>query len=165
VELVELDLGSLASVERAARQVLAAHPKVDLLINNAGVMAMPQGRTADGFETQLGINHLTMPDPPRDAAAAYEEYLGVPLRPGPASVVVFGALDARRPFLTENAEMWQVFEPELRRRLADLDRPGTTIAEIAFLLGYDEPSSFHRAFHQWSGITPQQARRRIVPAW
>ncbi len=58
VEVVELDLGSLASVERAARQVLAAHPEVDLLINNAGVMAMPQGRTADGFETQLGINHL-----------------------------------------------------------------------------------------------------------
>ncbi|MFF5288210.1 oxidoreductase [Paractinoplanes globisporus] len=58
VELVELDLGSLASVERAARRILAAHPIVDLLINNAGVMAMPQRRTADGFESQLGINHL-----------------------------------------------------------------------------------------------------------
>jgi NAD(P)-dependent dehydrogenase (short-subunit alcohol dehydrogenase family) len=58
VEIVALDLGSLASVEQAAAQILAAHPAVDLLITNAGVMAMPQGRTADGFETQLGVNHL-----------------------------------------------------------------------------------------------------------
>ncbi|WIY00902.1 oxidoreductase [Amycolatopsis mongoliensis] len=58
VEIVALDLGSLASVEQAAGQILAAHPAIDLLITNAGVMAMPQGRTADGFETQLGVNHL-----------------------------------------------------------------------------------------------------------
>ncbi|MFI5592381.1 oxidoreductase [Amycolatopsis sp. NPDC051758] len=58
VEIVALDLGSLASVELAAGQILAAHPAIDLLITNAGVMAMPQGRTADGFETQLGVNHL-----------------------------------------------------------------------------------------------------------
>jgi len=57
-EIVELDLGDLASVEGAAGSILAAHPAVDLLINNAGVMAMPQRRTADGFESQLGINHL-----------------------------------------------------------------------------------------------------------
>ncbi|MCA2215744.1 oxidoreductase [Jidongwangia harbinensis] len=57
-EIVELDLGSLASVERAAGQILAAHSRIDLLINNAGVMATPPGRTADGFETQLGVNHL-----------------------------------------------------------------------------------------------------------
>jgi AraC-like DNA-binding protein len=177
-----------------------------------------------GTRTRVSPARITMPAPPRDAAAAYEEYLGVPLRAGPATMVAFAALDARRPFLTANAEMWQVFEPELRRRLADLDRvestaervhaallellpaghgtasavarrlalsgrtlqrrlagegtsfqavlqstrqalarhyldrPGITIAEIAFLLGYDEPSSFHRAFHQWSGTTPQRAR-------
>jgi NAD(P)-dependent dehydrogenase (short-subunit alcohol dehydrogenase family) len=58
VEVVELDLGSLASVEHAAGRITAAHPAIDLLLDNAGVMAMPQGRTADGFETQLGINHL-----------------------------------------------------------------------------------------------------------
>jgi NAD(P)-dependent dehydrogenase (short-subunit alcohol dehydrogenase family) len=58
VEIVALDLGSLASVEQAAGQILAAHPAIDLLITNAGVMATPQGRTADGFETQLAVNHL-----------------------------------------------------------------------------------------------------------
>ncbi|MFI5839018.1 oxidoreductase [Catenuloplanes sp. NPDC051500] len=58
VEIVVLDLGSLASVEHAAGEILAAHPRLDLLINNAGVMAVPEGRTVDGFETQFGINHL-----------------------------------------------------------------------------------------------------------
>ncbi len=58
LEIVELDLGSQESVKAAAAQIVAAHPIVDLLINNAGVMAMPEGRTVDGFETQFGINHL-----------------------------------------------------------------------------------------------------------
>ncbi len=39
----------------AADAVLAGHPVVDLLVDNAGVMAMPRGRTVDGFETQLGV--------------------------------------------------------------------------------------------------------------
>ena len=58
LELVELDLGSLASVHRAAEQILAAHQRVDILVNNAGVMAVPEGTTADGFEIQFGTNHL-----------------------------------------------------------------------------------------------------------
>ncbi|GAA3577078.1 SDR family NAD(P)-dependent oxidoreductase [Amycolatopsis ultiminotia] len=58
VQVVPLDLASLASVEQAATRILAAHHGIDLLIANAGVMAMPAGRTADGFETQLGTNHL-----------------------------------------------------------------------------------------------------------
>ncbi len=58
LEVVELDLGSLASVAAAAEEVLAGHDRIDLLVNNAGVMAFPEGRTVDGFETQLGINHL-----------------------------------------------------------------------------------------------------------
>ena len=58
LEVVELDLGSLASVRGAADAVLAAHERIDILVNNAGVMAMPNLVTADGFEMQLGINHL-----------------------------------------------------------------------------------------------------------
>ncbi len=58
LEIVELDLGSLASVESAAKTILDRHDRIDVLVNNAGVMAMPEGRTADGFETQLGVNHL-----------------------------------------------------------------------------------------------------------
>lgn len=58
LEPVDLDLASLASVRAAAEQVLATHPQLDILINNAGVMATPERRTADGFELQLGVNHL-----------------------------------------------------------------------------------------------------------
>ncbi|MGY2067113.1 oxidoreductase [Blastococcus sp. SYSU DS0619] len=57
-EVVPLDLGDLAAVSAAADAVLARHQRVDLLVNNAGVMAMPQRTTADGFEMQLGVNHL-----------------------------------------------------------------------------------------------------------
>jgi NAD(P)-dependent dehydrogenase (short-subunit alcohol dehydrogenase family) len=58
LELVSLDLGSLASVRAAADAILAGTGKVDILVNNAGVMATPERETADGFELQLGINHL-----------------------------------------------------------------------------------------------------------
>jgi NAD(P)-dependent dehydrogenase (short-subunit alcohol dehydrogenase family) len=50
----KLDLADLASVREFAESV----DKVDVLINNAGVMAVPEGRTADGFEMQVGTNHL-----------------------------------------------------------------------------------------------------------
>ncbi|MGK5171385.1 oxidoreductase [Geodermatophilus sp. CPCC 205761] len=58
LEVVPLDLGDLSAVKTAADTVLAGHERVDLLVNNAGVMAMPQRTTADGFEVQLGVNHL-----------------------------------------------------------------------------------------------------------
>ncbi|MFD7909790.1 oxidoreductase [Streptomyces sp. NPDC059752] len=53
-----LDLADLASVREFAAGYGARHASLDLLINNAGVMALPYGRTADGFETQFGVNHL-----------------------------------------------------------------------------------------------------------
>ena len=58
VEVVPLDLGSLASVAAAAETILGDHERIDLLMNNAGVMAMPQRRTDDGFEMQFGVDHL-----------------------------------------------------------------------------------------------------------
>ena len=54
---VQIDLASLASVQRAAAEV-AKEPRLDVLINNAGVMVPPYGKTEDGFELQLGVNHL-----------------------------------------------------------------------------------------------------------
>jgi NAD(P)-dependent dehydrogenase (short-subunit alcohol dehydrogenase family) len=54
----KLDLGSLASVRAAAAAMAAEYPRVDLLINNAGVMYPPKSTTADGFELQFGTNHL-----------------------------------------------------------------------------------------------------------
>jgi NAD(P)-dependent dehydrogenase (short-subunit alcohol dehydrogenase family) len=58
LELVELDLASLASVRACADALVAAGKPFDVVIANAGVMACPQGKTADGFETQFGTNHL-----------------------------------------------------------------------------------------------------------
>jgi NAD(P)-dependent dehydrogenase (short-subunit alcohol dehydrogenase family) len=58
LELVELDLASLESVRACADALVAAGKPFDLMIANAGVMATPFGRTADGFETQFGTNHL-----------------------------------------------------------------------------------------------------------
>lgn len=58
LELIELDLASLASVRACADALLADGRPFDLIIANAGVMATPQGQTADGFETQFGTNHL-----------------------------------------------------------------------------------------------------------
>ena len=57
-ELRPLDLADLASVRTFCDGVLADHAHLDLLIANAGVMAAPEGKTADGFETQFGTNHL-----------------------------------------------------------------------------------------------------------
>jgi len=53
-----VDLASLASVYDGAKSLLASHPRIDVLVNNAGVMATPFARTADGFELQFGTNHL-----------------------------------------------------------------------------------------------------------
>jgi NAD(P)-dependent dehydrogenase (short-subunit alcohol dehydrogenase family) len=58
VALQELDLTSLESIRAAADQLRSAHDRIDLLINNAGVMWTPKATTKDGFELQFGTNHL-----------------------------------------------------------------------------------------------------------
>ena len=58
VTLQELDLGSLASVRAAATALCKAYSRIDLLVNNAGVMGTPKQLTDDGFEMQFGTNHL-----------------------------------------------------------------------------------------------------------
>lgn len=58
VEVVRLELGSLPSVRACAQAILSRHQAIHLLLNNAGVMACPLGRTEQGFELQLGTNHL-----------------------------------------------------------------------------------------------------------
>jgi NAD(P)-dependent dehydrogenase (short-subunit alcohol dehydrogenase family) len=57
-EYALVDLGSLDSVRQASADILERFPVINILINNAGVMATPFGRTVDGFETQFGTNHL-----------------------------------------------------------------------------------------------------------
>ena len=58
LELVELDLSSQSSVREAAARILERYGRIDILINNAGVMGIPERRTEDGFEMQLATNHL-----------------------------------------------------------------------------------------------------------
>jgi len=58
LEIRKLDLGSLASIAAFANDVRTAHPRIDLLFNNAGVMAVKESVTEDGFETQFGTNVL-----------------------------------------------------------------------------------------------------------
>ena len=157
---------------------------------------------------------LTTPNPPH-VVRPYREYFGVMVDQSPDQSATFSAEDAARPFLTANEGMWEFFEPELRRRLSELEAgasmadrvagallellpagelgvstrtlqrrlktEGTTFqaslgytreslarhylsstsmsaAEISFLLGYDDPNSFYRAFHAWTGQTPERVR-------
>ena len=58
LSFLPLDLASLASVRAFAAAFRAAHDRLDVLVNNAGVMALPYRKTADGFEMQFGTNHL-----------------------------------------------------------------------------------------------------------
>lgn len=158
---------------------------------------------------------------------AYETFFGTPVSKGSVLRLVFSDEDARRPFLTVNPRLWSFFEPDLRRRLSELDaqaqvserlrsallealpaghvamdtlsrklglsartlqrrlqEEGTTYqrtldevrtelaqhyltrsamssAEIAFLLGFEDPNSFFRAYQRWTGKTPRQTQ----PSW
>jgi NAD(P)-dependent dehydrogenase (short-subunit alcohol dehydrogenase family) len=84
---LQVDLADLASVRRAAEQASEVGP-LDILVNNAGVMATPQSRTVDGFELQLGTNHL--------GHFALTGLLLEPLRASPAPrVVTVSSLMAR----------------------------------------------------------------------
>jgi NAD(P)-dependent dehydrogenase (short-subunit alcohol dehydrogenase family) len=57
-DAIEVDLASLSSIASATKAFVDTGRTIDLLINNAGVMMCPEGKTADGFETQFGTNHL-----------------------------------------------------------------------------------------------------------
>jgi AraC-like DNA-binding protein len=180
---------------------------------------------------RVGTRQAVTPVRVRTAVAppygsSYAGFLGSPMLVGSRHEVVFAKADATRAFLTVNDELWRIFEPELRARLALLDDSanltqrvravlhealpaglvaiepvarrlamsprtiqrrlageGTSfsavvqdtrtalsrhylratvmpVAEIALLLGFDEPNSFYRAFREWSGETPRQFRAR-----
>ena len=157
----------------------------------------------------------------------YEKYLGTKIDLGNFNSLTFSAEDAEKPFLSANEEMCSMFEPSLKKRMADLkmesgfkdrvraclveilasgecsrddvasrlglstrtmqrrlNEEGTSFqqelnklreelarhylesskysgAEIAFLLGYHDSNSFIRAFHAWTGQTPEQVRSNI----
>lgn len=130
-----LDLTSLESVSTAAAELRATYPRIDLLINNAGVMYTPKQTTADGFELQFGTNHL--------GHFALTNLLLERLLPVPGSRVVtvsstghriraaihFDDLQWERSYTYGQAKLANLmFTYELQRRLAS---HGTTLAVAA----------------------------------
>ena len=126
--VTRLDLASLASVREAARELRATCERIDLLVNNAGVMMPPYGVTADGFELQFGINHLghfaltgLLLD--RLAGVRGARVVTVSSNAHKAGRIAFGDLQSRRRY-TRTAGYCQsklanlMFAFELQRRLA-----------------------------------------------
>ncbi len=198
----------------------------------------PAGLVAFELVFQVSLIRLATREPvrplaviapvPLEPAAEYGKYFGVPVETGPEHTVVFSRGDARLPFLTANERLWETFEPDLRRRLADLDdkatvservsavlleslpsgqtgieqvadrlimskrtlqrrlsgegtsfaevlrttrkdlslhylkRPELTSSQISFLLGFEDANSFFRAFHDWTGSTPETMRQSMA---
>ena len=156
--------------------------------------------------------------------APYRDYLGIAVQPGDVETIRFSKADALLPFVTANHTLWEFFEPQLRKRLSELEvgaatsdrvkaalfelppagdsamgsvaramavstrtlqrrlrgegtsfkavlgstrealarhylsHSALTTMEISFLLGYEEPNSFYRAFRGWTGTTPDAVR-------
>ena len=187
LEVVPLDLASLASVRAAAERILAAHPRVDILVNNAGVVAMPERRTEDGFEMQLGVNHL--------GHWALTALLMPALLAAPAARVVsvtstahhFGrALDPADPHMRRHYQPWlaygqsklacyhfalglqREFDRAGVRALSILAHPGlshtdlqpTTVAEGGG--GWLGP--FFRTAAAWTGMSPEHGAMPLIRA-
>lgn len=178
-------------------------------------------------EPVMALN-VQLPKLPAGAQAGhFTRYFGTAISQGENPAISFAATDVLRPFLTVNEGMWQVFEPELRRRLSQLDETASTAQrvhavllellpgneatiektaerlgmskrtlqrrledegenfralintcrenlaryylrntrlpgyEIAFLLGFEDPNSFYRAFMTWTGQTPETVREAM----
>jgi NAD(P)-dependent dehydrogenase (short-subunit alcohol dehydrogenase family) len=138
LELRPLDLASLASVGEAAAAILADHPRIDLLVNNAGVMGISERRTDDGFEMQLAVNHL-------GHFALTAQLVEALLRSADARVVSVTStgrhdrhpLDPDNPHLVGNYEPWRAygqskmanvhFALELDRRFREAGVPARSI--------------------------------------
>ena len=154
-DLVELDLTSLDRVREAAKAVLADHERIDLLVNNAGVMAAPLGRTAEGHELQFGTNHLghflfTNLLLPAVTASAPARIVNLTSAGHQSSDIVWDDVDyERRPY-----DKWEaygqaktaniLFTVELDRRLAARGvhayavHPGMIVTELGRHLNRDD---------------------------
>ncbi len=146
VDVAELDVANLGSVRAFAERFLRDHPRLDVLVNNAGVMAIPRRETVDGFEMQIGTNHL-------GHFALTGLLLGRLFESAPSRVVTvssmmhtrgrFGALDAADLRMATDYTKWGAygrsklanlfFAYELQRRL-EIDHPG--VKSIACHPGY-----------------------------
>jgi NAD(P)-dependent dehydrogenase (short-subunit alcohol dehydrogenase family) len=118
--LERLDLGNLGSVRAFAENFAKSHARLDVLINNAGIMAIPRRTTRDGFETQIGTNHL-------GHFALTGLLVGKLAESAPSRIVTvsslahtmgkFGALDAADLSLEDGYSKWGAYG---RSKLANL---------------------------------------------
>jgi NAD(P)-dependent dehydrogenase (short-subunit alcohol dehydrogenase family) len=179
LEIVPLDLASLASVRAAAERILAAHDRIDILVNNAGLMAIPERRTVDGFEMQLGVNHL-------GHFALTALLLPALLRANAARVVsvtstahhMGRALDPSNPHLEGSYGAWKAYGQSklanyhfalgLQRRFEAagvaaaslLAHPGLSNTELQARSVSETSGGFSQRFFHWlasaTGMTPAQ---------
>ena len=181
LELRPLDLASLDSVGEAAAAILADHPRIDLLVNNAGVMAIAERRTGDGFEMQLAVNHLGH----FALTARLAEAL---LRSGDARVVSVTSTGrhAGNPHLVGSYEPWRAygqaklasvqFALELERRFRAAGVPARSIvvhpgfantdlqARSVRDTGGGRSQRFFRAAVRRFGMTPAQGALPLLRA-
>lgn len=170
LDLVELDLGALASVRRAAERV-AEEPRLDRLINNAGILCPPRTLTVDGFESQFGVNHLghfalTGQLLPKLLATPVARVVTVSSLAHRSGRIAFDDLDAAQHYgrmeryaMSKLANL--LFTYELQRRLAVSG--GDTIA-VACHPGVT-PTDIGRHFPRWLvGLGMLALRWRTHPA-
>jgi NAD(P)-dependent dehydrogenase (short-subunit alcohol dehydrogenase family) len=155
VEVEELELGSLASIRAFAERFLARHDALQILVNNAGVMACPFEKTSDGFELQFGTNHLghllmTALIAPALLNAASARVVSLSSRGHQLSPVVFEDIHfERRPYdkwasygQSKTANI--LFAVEIERRLgargvhANALHPGVIMTELSRHMGPDD---------------------------
>ncbi|MGW5365957.1 oxidoreductase [Actinopolymorpha pittospori] len=143
VELRQLDLSDLSSVRAFATEMKTAHRVLDILVNNAGIMAIPRQQTADGFEMQLGVNHLghfalTGALLPSLAAAPDAKVVTVSSQMHAIGTIAFEDLMSERRYGPWRAYGQSklanlLFTFELQRRV---DRAGLRISSLASHPGY-----------------------------
>ncbi|HZP30911.1 MAG TPA: SDR family NAD(P)-dependent oxidoreductase [Acidimicrobiia bacterium] len=155
IDVTELDLTALDSVRTAAKAILAANDRIELLVNNAGVMATPFGRTVEGHELHFGTNHLghflfTNLLAPAVVAGAPARIVNLTSAGHQSSDIVWDDVDyERRPY-----DKWEaygqsktaniLFTVELERRLgprgvhAYAVHPGMIVTELGRHLNRDD---------------------------
>jgi len=180
VECMRLDLASLANVRRFADEFLATHPRLDVLINNAGLMLSQRSETEDGFESTFGVNHLghfllTNLLLPRlkDSAPARIVVLSSDAHKGAIGGLDFEDLHARRSYLgigvycrSKLANL--LFTVELDNRLrgtgvtVNAVHPGLVASEFG---GSDDTSGLFGLLvkaTRWAFLTPEKGARTSV---